>query len=142
MADLELPMPLPPSGHAEVDRDVTQTSAVTPKSTVTNGSVTVESGVTEPDEMPPPPDRDVNNMVTDMAHAMMRAAREGDDQFLYQVATHMHMIGKAHTQGTGYNSESVCEECGLGDTSWPCWPWLQAAYTGIEWLAKQAGVRL
>lgn len=115
MADLELPMPLPNSPNF----------------------TKVEETLGKPEVSK----RDVNNMVTEMAHAMLRVAREGNDQFLHQVAANMHMVGEAHSQGE-YQGGSVCDECGMGDSPWPCWHWLQAAYTGIEWLAKRAGVQL
>lgn len=85
-------------------------------------------------------ERDVNNLVTEMAEIMLRTANAEGDDFLVQVAHTMALVGESHSQGE-YHGGSVCGECGLGDTSWPCWNWLQACYTGVEWLWQRAGLR-
>jgi hypothetical protein len=132
VADLELPMPLDlpkveetspklGKGHAEVDRAVTDELPVT----------VPQQNVSE---------RDINNLVTEMAAIMHRSAVAEGDAFLEQVAVNLSLVGEAHSQGE-YHGGSVCQECGMGDTAWPCWHWLQAVYTGVEWLYRQAGIQ-
>lgn len=81
-------------------------------------------------------EKNPSNLLTEIAGII---AANAQSAFERQVAHHMKTIGESHHQ-TEYHDAGVCAECGLGDTPWPCWTWLQAMYTGVEWLYLKAGV--
>lgn len=77
-------------------------------------------------------------LLGEVAAVMMRVAKSEGDFFMHAVG--QHLLDLASTHCPNKHEWGCCDQCGMGDSPWPCGDWMQGLLVGVSWLYKRAGL--
>lgn len=124
-----LALPLPEKSHSETSRSETSDlSPMTAEAAARAGFVDGRPVV------------DNTGLLGEIAQLMMRTSHDERDSFTNTLGVHLIEVAKAHSLND--HEWGCCNQCGYGDSPWPCADWLMGLTVAVSWLYKRAGLKL